>query len=477
MKHVSILLLILLVYSNLSYSSQNRKDTEIIFLHVNDMHSKIDNMGKLAYLADSLKNEHKYVFLVAAGDNFTGNPVVDMVEDKGYPMVDLMNLCGFTCSAIGNHEFDMGQEMQNKRRQQANFPFICCNLDASGAIVKQPEPYFILKAGKIKIPILGIIQLGVNGIPDSHPSKLEGIKFTNGIEKAREFTWLKKKYGMMIALTHLGIEDDVPLAQKMPELDLIIGGHSHTFMTTPLIENGVMIVQTGSGLRSVGKTTIIVRKNKIVNRYYEPVNLASIKGTKAVVQSKIDLYNSNEELNRVVARAITPLSNETELGYMMTDAITQMLKTDFAFQNSGGIRIPNIPQGDIKLKDVYRLDPFGNQVVVFKMTLNEIKSLIINSYNRDKSVDLVPSGMIYTVKVNPSGLCTDAEISDLSGNRFPDDKTYTVGVNSYISASYKFDHSDPGVAQPVTTAETLLNYLGFKKEIGETGQKRIVVVK
>ena len=107
--------------------------------------------------------------------------------------------------AIGNHEFDMGQELQNKRREQAKFPFISCNIDASGAVVKQPEPYVILKAGKIKLPVLGIIQLGSNGLPDSHPSKLEGIKFTNGIEKAKDFMWLKDKYGMLVALSHLSL--------------------------------------------------------------------------------------------------------------------------------------------------------------------------------------------------------------------------------------------------------------------------------
>lgn len=470
------LFLITTVVSN-AHSQNPKGAVEVIILHVNDMHSKIDNMGKLAWVFDSLKTVHPHVFLIAAGDNFTGNPVVDMVEDKGYPMVDLMNLCGFTFSAIGNHEFDMGQEMFNKRRKQAKFPFISCNFDASGAVVKQPEPYFILEAGKAKIPFLGIIQLGVNGIPDSHPSKLEGIKFTNGIEKAQEFKWLKKKYGSLIGLTHLGIEDDVPLAQKMPEFDIIIGGHSHTFMKKPLFENGVMIVQTGSGLRSVGKTSFVLKKKKIVSRNYEAIDLATITKSKPEVQAKIDFYNSNEELSRVVATALTPFDNEDELGYLMTDAITTHLKTDFAFQNGGGIRIPNLPQGDIRLKDVYRLDPFGNQVVVFKMNLNEIKSLIINAYNRDKSIDLVPSGLMYTVKTDATGKCTDVELTDMNGSGFILDKIYTVGINSYISASYKFDHSDPGITQPITTAETLINYLKEKNEVGATGKSRVKVLK
>ena len=142
LKAFILFLSIVTIYTinNDSWAQKNKKATEIIILHTNDMHSRIDNFGKLAYLADSLRRTHKYVFLVAAGDNFTGNPIVDMYPDKGFPMIELMNMLHFNATAIGNHEFDMGQELQNKRRQQANFPFICCNIDASGAVVKQPEP-------------------------------------------------------------------------------------------------------------------------------------------------------------------------------------------------------------------------------------------------------------------------------------------------------------------------------------------------
>ena len=79
----------------------------------------------------------------------------------------------------------------------------------------------------------------------------------------------------------------------------------------------------------------------------------------------IDQYNSNEEMNRVVGFAETAFENQEELGCMMTDAITARMKVDFAFQNGGGIRIPNLPQGNILLKDIFRLDPFGNQVVTY----------------------------------------------------------------------------------------------------------------
>jgi len=460
-----------------SVAQKNKKSTEIIILHTNDMHSKIDNFGKLAYLADSLRKTHQYVFLVAAGDNFTGNPIVDMYPDKGFPMIELMNKLLFDATALGNHEYDMGQELQNKRRQQATFPFVNCNVDVTGAVAKPYEPYVILKAGKIKIPFLGILQLGENGLPDSHPSRLEGLKFTNGIEKAKDYIWLKDKYGILIALSHLGVENDEVLAKTYPQFDLIIGGHSHTTMSKPLMVNNVMIVQTGSGLKNVGITTIHVKKGKITDRSYELIPLANIKKTDPEVQAMIDAYNSNEEMKRIVGFAETDFSSKEELGYLMTDAITARMKVDFAFQNGGGIRISELPKGDILLKDIFRLDPFGNQVVTYTMTYDEVKSLIINSYNRDKSVDLAPSGMTYTVIVNAEGLCDDVEMKDMTGNVLNADKSYTVGLNSYISASYKFNHKDPGTTNFNTTAQTLLDYLGDVKKVNYAGLNRVSVKK
>lgn len=473
LKSTIILFAVFALFSASNYTlAQKHKSTEIIILHTNDMHSRIDNFGKLAYLADSLRKTHKYVFLVAAGDNFTGNPIVDMYPDQGYPMIDLMNKLHFDATAIGNHEFDMGQEMQNKRRKQANFPFISCNIDATGAVLTQPEPYTILKAGKIKIPLLGIIQLGENGLPDSHPSRLEGLKFTNGIEKAKDFLWLKDKYGILIGLTHLGVDGDEPLAKAYPQFDLIIGGHSHTTMTQPMMVNGVMIVQTGSGLKNVGKITLQVTDGKITDRQYELIPLANIK-TNPEVQAMIDKYNTNEEMSRVVGYAETAFENQEELGCMMTDAITTEIKVDFAFQNMGGIRISNLPQGNILLKDVFRLDPFGNQVVIFTMKYDEIKSLIINAYNREKEIDLIPSGMTYTATINSEGLCTDVEMMDKSGNLLDANKSYSVGINSYISASYKFNHADPGTTNFNTTAQTLLSFLNDVKKVNYAGVKRV----
>ncbi len=475
-KRLSLLTGLFLLLSIFAFSQ--KKPTEIIILHTNDMHSKIDNMAKLARLADSLRNLHPYVFLVSAGDNMTGNPVVDMVPDKGYPMIDLMNRCGFDVSALGNHEFDMGQELLKKRLNQAKFPFVCCNMDGSRAVVGQLRPYTVLHAGKdISIAMLGIIQLDDNGLPSAHPSNMNDVQFVNGLSRAREYVWLKKEYGIFIALSHLGVDDDIRLADSMPQLDVIIGGHSHTLLSPPTMANGVMIVQTGAYMKYVGKTTLIVRDGKITERNDTVIQFSSLKNEDPGIKTLIDRYNNNEEFNKIVGNVAEEVIGEDELGSLMADAVTSQIQVDFAFQNRGGIRVPSLSQGPITLKDVYKLDPFNNQVVIFTMSTTEIESLICYGYQHEKMIDLQVSGMTYRVTDDGNGRCAKLEMFGKDGSPLDPAAEYAVAMNNYMAYTYKFDHKDPGTVATLTTAEALVRYLGMKGTIDYSGVRRATVVK
>jgi 2',3'-cyclic-nucleotide 2'-phosphodiesterase (5'-nucleotidase family) len=454
------------------------KQTEIILLHTNDMHSKIDNMAKLAYLADSLRKLHSFVFLVSAGDNFTGNPVVDMIPDKGAPMIELMNRCGFNVSALGNHEFDMGQNLLKKRILQAKFPFISCNMDGTDAVVGQLRPYTVLQAGKAAtLAVLGLIQLDDNGLPSAHPSNMKDVKFVNGLTKAREFASLKNQYGILIGLSHLGLDDDIRLADSMPQFDVIIGGHSHTLLDQPRYVNGVMIVQAGAHMKHVGKTTLMVENGKVVGRSDTVILFSSLKNENRGVRALIDIYNNNPEFSKIVGMAEKPLEGEDELGSLMADAITNQLQVDFAFQNRGGIRVPSLSEGTITLKEVYKLDPFNNQIVIFTMNADEIKSLICYGYQHEKGIDLQVSGMTYQVTDNGKGQCDKVDMFDKSGKPLEQGKEYSVAMNNYMAYTYKFDHKDQGTLSTLTTAEALIKYLGVAGKVNYSGVKRATVSK
>jgi len=468
MKYKYLLLwtaILLLAIAPVFAQKESGLKTEVIILHLNDMHAKTDGFAKLKYLADSLRRNHDHVFIVGAGDNFTGNPYVDMVADKGAPMIDLMNKTGFDLSCFGNHEFDLGPVFLQKRIEQAGFPFICANIQTGTSVLKQPAAYSILKAGELQILVLGLIEVNENGIPDTHPAKVAGMSFTDPLKTSEEYIKLKKKYGNLIALSHLGLETDEKLAGEYPQFDVIIGGHSHTILKKPVNENGVLITQAGSYQRFIGKLTLVFNGNHIVEKSDTLITVESLNRSDMALEKLADSYNNNPEFEKTAGVAVVSINGKQDLGALMTDAVAWASKTDFAFQNKGGIRIQSLHEGDIKLKDIYRLDPFGNQVVTYRMSGKDIGTLILNAYRKERETDLIPSGMSYTIIIGESGRVSEVSMSDRSGRPLIPEKTYTVALNSYIAAAYTFEHSDNGTALDLTTEECLIRYLGNKHKV------------
>lgn len=446
---------------------------KVVILSVNDQHAKIDNYGQLKALVDKIRSENNHVLLFAAGDNFTGNPIVDMYEDRGFPIIDLMNDIGFSATAIGNHEFDYGQETLLKRIQQAHFPFLSANIkDPSGKLKFKPYEIIKLNTG-LKVGVVSAIQLGMGGIPDSHPSNLKNLVFTDGISEIKKLSSLRDSCNIFIALTHLGFEKDLELAEALPQLDLILGGHTHTLTKPAHIANGVTIMQSGSGVRSLGKTTVYLVDNTIVKVVPEMITINTFKGSDEKINRKLEVYNDNKELNKVIGNCANKISGSDELGSMMTDAVTSLESVDIAFQNEGGIRIDYLNAGPITIKDIYKLDPFGNEVILIKMKASEIKSLLLNSYkNAENDIDLQVSGLTYTIITDNNKNAVNVDMRLPNGKKIKKRKGYNVGLSSYIASSYSFDHKDPGKSLFITTAQSLINYISAKKEVDYKGVKR-----
>ncbi len=450
---------------------KNSKTEEIVFLHTNDIHGSIANFARLAFIVDSIRAIYKNVYLLNAGDLFTGNPMVDMSEEKGYAVIDLMNKVGFNVSAIGNHEFDYGQEVLKKRIGEANFPFICANIINENGIIKIPEPYIKLKTkGNLNITILSILDNSANGYPETHPSKLKGLKFPDPIPTILKYKKLAKKSDLFIALTHLGIENDKVLAAQMPEIDLIIGGHSHTVIDSILLVNGVMIAQAGSKLKSVGEIKLSILKGKIIDRTYKLISLKGKQNINPEINDLVYKYSQNPLLKEVLGKAKTKLAGNEELGCFYTDALRNTKQFDIVFQNSGGIRINEIPEGDITLETIYKMDPFGNYLMSVNMKTDEIRSLITYSF-RNHEIELRVSGINYTI-VKENNSIKEILLTDYQGNPIDENKTYNVGMNDYILSTYQFKHNDKGSSQGVTTAEVVMEYLKKVGEIDYKGVKR-----
>ena len=108
--------------------SLSAKETQIIIFSTNDMHGSIDNFAKIASYIQKERAKNPNILILSGGDMFSGNPVVDQYPEKGFPMIDLMNRIGYQYEIFGNHEFDYGQEVLNRRMEQANFQFLCANM-------------------------------------------------------------------------------------------------------------------------------------------------------------------------------------------------------------------------------------------------------------------------------------------------------------------------------------------------------------
>jgi 2',3'-cyclic-nucleotide 2'-phosphodiesterase (5'-nucleotidase family) len=432
-------------------------DAEIIILCTNDMHGNIDNFPKLSAYYKKLKAKNPNTFLFSDGDLFSGNPLVDQYPEKGYPIVDIMSKTGYCLSSVGNHEFDYGQDVLNKRIEQAEFPFICANIKyGENAMLKHLEPYKIFDINGISMSVLSLIEVGSRGIPSTHPNNVAGLKFEQPVKTVEKYASLRNN-NVFILLSHLGIERDIDIAKKYPDIDVILGGHSHTKINDGRMENGVLITQASAKLDYVGETRISVKKGKIVSKTNKLIDLNKLEDEDSEIRKLIDAYKDADPGNKIIGQTVSKISGKQKLGALMTDALTEILKLDIAFLNSGGIRITQIPKGDITMNTVYTLDPFGNDVVKIMMTYEEIEKFLL------KYQKTLVSGI--SCSINSTGKKKSVTILDKNGVALNKSKKYAVGMNSYMYSTCKFAHKDDGIAMNVNTADILIKFIENKQII------------
>lgn len=457
------------------------KETTIVIYSTNDIHGRINNFAKIAKFIKDERRKNPNILILGGGDLFTGNPIVDQYPQRGLPVIELMNEVGYDLAVLGNHEFDFGQTVLAKRIEEANFPFICANMQVNEHVaqMKQPHPYIYVEIEGIKIGILGLVECSRNHkgqwLPGTNQTQLEGITFTQPIETALEYKSLRKECDLFIGLFHTGYDTDKQIAHKMPELDVIIGGHSHTQIKSSKLENGVLITQAEDYLKWLGKTTLVLTDKKITSKKFELIRVEEHWEEDAKVKELIQKYHNEMPLEQVLAKANAQFDGKHPLGSLMTDAIIDIYQTDFAIQNSGGIRIGMIPKGDITLGDIYRLDPFGNSIIVYEMTLTQIRQLLKNAHHKgDLSVDLLPGGMKYTIYTQ-NGEATQIILTDMQGNPMDENKTYKIGMNSYIATSYLFDKQLPHQEMQIKATDALITYLKKQKKISPSIHARGIV--
>lgn len=239
---------------SISFASQILKsDKKVTILHTNDQHSRIDpfpptyahssNKGgfaRRATLIEAIRQEESQVLLLDSGDVFQGTPYFNFFG--GELEFKLMSKMGYEASTMGNHEFDNGLEGFKKQLPHAQFDFLCSNYDFTNTILEGlTKDYKIINKGGIKIGIFGI-GVELEGLVEKK-NYLETI-YLDPIEIAQDRAYMlkkEKKCDLVICLSHIGYKYpnfpnkvcDVQLCQQTSHIDLVLGGHTHTFFKEP----------------------------------------------------------------------------------------------------------------------------------------------------------------------------------------------------------------------------------------------------
>lgn len=260
-------------------------NVRLTVLHTNDTHSRIDpfpmdggrNQGlggvaARARLIQQIRQQQEHVLLLDAGDIFQGTPYFNIY--KGEPEIKAMTAMGYDATTIGNHDFDAGLEVLDRQlRQHASFPMIVSNYDFTGTPMEHNyQPYKIFKKGPLKIGVLGV-GIELQGLV---PENLYGrTRYLEPIQHANQYATELKQKGcdLIICLSHLGYKyadnkiSDLILAKETENVDLIIGGHTHTFLEAPVsVKNkrgeDVLINQVGFAGIQLGRLDFIFEKRK-----------------------------------------------------------------------------------------------------------------------------------------------------------------------------------------------------------------------
>ncbi|MDR0474708.1 MAG: 5'-nucleotidase C-terminal domain-containing protein [Treponema sp.] len=434
--------------------SSRGKAHELVLLHTNDYHGAIlpnNERGGLAELAayiKAVKAVNPDVLLLDAGDFNTGTALSNMFDAE--PDILGYNIMGYDAVTFGNHEFDGSREKLIKQMSLASFPFVSSNIKTSNGEYLGGNQYLVKKYNGFTVGIFGITTLRTKVI--SSPGN--DLVFINEIEAAREAVGIlrdREKADIVIGLTHLGNIKEGPdhissveLAAAVPGIDIIVDGHSHTFMEKPLTAGSAYIVSANEWGKYIGRGKLIIKNGKLADFSWVPVPIGPDRETASMLKPFIEKGNANLKEVIGIAEDTFIFGNrltrygETAIGNLITDANVWYFKTkynqaiDFAFHNGGNIRA-ELPKGPITLEQILTILPFENYLYIASLNGKELLALF-------NFIAEIPQGgggfpqfsqeVRFTIdKTAGNGVIRDLTIG---GELVDPDRTYRFCTNDYI---------------------------------------------
>jgi 5'-nucleotidase/UDP-sugar diphosphatase len=368
----------------------------IHILHFNDIYEitpveagRSGGLARVAALRHALRDSFPSLITTLGGDfvspSAIGTARVGGQRLNGRQMVDVLNAVGLDIAVLGNHEFDIGRDAFLARMNEARFVVIAANvLDSAGRPFPKVLPHAIrtVRAGgrDIRIAFLGVV------IPSNRPS---WSRVTDPLEAARrEVALLRDSADVLIALTHLSVDDDARLLVENPEVDVVLGGHEHENYTLRRGPRFAPVLKGDANVRSVQIVTIrppsTGRRTEVSSRLLPIVQgMAEDSAVARVVAQWVDTAYAGFERDGFRPRAVvatTPVLLDGREATVrttrsrLTDLIGAAMRRDvpraeLAVFNSGAIRIDDVLQpGPITQYDVIRMLPFGGKTLDVRMT-------------------------------------------------------------------------------------------------------------
>ncbi|EDM43156.1 metallophosphoesterase [unidentified eubacterium SCB49] len=387
----------------------------IKLLQVNDVYEisplsggKEGGMARVAYVADSIRKQYSNTYLTMAGDflnpSLIGTLKVDGKRVAGRQMVEVMNAMKFDLAAFGNHEFDLKEHELQERLNESEFTWTGANVFQKNG--EDVRVFHTIKNGD-SLPISEtitydidinkeyLLRLGFFSVCiDSNP--VDYVHYADYmLEAGSAYAALESQNtDIIVGLTHLSIEQDKQVAEAFDNIDLIMGGHEHDNMYVPV--NGIHVAKADANAKTMYVHTLtynLATETLDINSELVPITnkTPSLPTVQAVVSKWEGILNKElrsiiSNPNEVIYHAETPLDGtdaggrgkQTNLGNIISEAMSVSFDTpvDGALVNGGSFRLDDHLEGDITAVDVFRVLPFGGDVLKVEITGELLKETL-----------------------------------------------------------------------------------------------------
>lgn len=476
--------------------------SQLTFLYTTDSHGRVisDESAIGMDTIAAIKKETPNSLLLDMGDFLHGLPTATLTQGKD--VVELMKEAGYSAVAIGNHDFNYGQDILLNREAEAakgdnQLTFLCSNVKTAGGDFFT-NPTLITTVNDVKIGLFALITLDTKTL--SAPSVLKGLSFENEIESAKAMIKKLESEGcdIIIAMSHVGTDTttqikSTDIADQVDGIDILIDGHSHVTLDK-VSKKGTIIVSSGQYGEHLGKLTIEYNseKDKVTvkeNTLITKEDTANIIPDSAIAEKIAKIQQEqNEILSEKVASTFVDLvgekkdirTNSTNLGNLCADAhLMAVPDADIAIMNGGCIR-ETIKQGDVTKGDILAAVPYSNIIYTKKVTGAQLKEILEHAFSLLPEADgRFPQIGGFTVKVDadaePGSRILSVILND--GSELDVDSTYLLSINDYLAEGgddYPVLDSLPIEGIYTSVEEALITYLNSTDmEQYKTSEKRI----